>query len=251
MKEVAHPKGSIKLVGLANENMENRELLKSTLPRLGQAFREEGVFATATIIDTEDYGKGVLAGMQTLSGAFFRPNIVFLTLPPAGNEKREAEVKMIIEKADKSRLGVMLFAEHSRARLGRKRTINVWLRDQSPNWNLSMELGNLDLAILASYQINRDWKGTINMVSAIKEAENVESARDYLDNLITLARIPDAEVLVQHGDLDTFIGQTQQADLNVFGLPDNLDFEFVRRMVEKTRSTCIFVRDSGDENALA
>jgi hypothetical protein len=114
-----------------------------------------------------------------------------------------------------------------------------------------MELGNLDLAILISYQINRDWKGRISMISAIGEAENVAPAKEYLENLIVLARIPDADVLVEHCGLDECVKRTPQADLNVFGLPDNLDFEFMRQMVEKTYSTCIFVRDSGDENALA
>ncbi|MGI8544490.1 MAG: amino acid permease, partial [Aridibacter sp.] len=251
VREVANPKGSVKLVGLVGGDEENRELLTVKLPALAQNFREEGVFATATIIDSEEYGKSVLAGMQSLSGAFFRPNVILLPLPNRGDEKREAEIKMIINKSHKSRLGVLLFAEHSKARLGRKKIINVWLRDQSPDWHLSMELGNLDLAILISYQINRDWKGRISMISAIGEAENVAPAKEYLENLIVLARIPDADVLVEHCGLDECIKRTPQADLNVFGLPDNLDFEFMRQMVEKTYSTCIFVRDSGDENALA
>jgi amino acid transporter len=251
VRDITNPKGSVKLIGLANETLNNIELLDNTLPQLAQDFREEGIYSSATIIDAEEYGRGVLSGMQSLSGAFFRPNVLFLTLPPQTDEEREADLKMIISRAKQSRLGVLLFAEHSRARLGRRHNINIWSRDQSPNWHLSMELGNLDLAILVSYQINRDWHGKIKMVSAIREAENVEAANQYLTNLINLARIPDADVLVGHSDLDSFIQNTPQADLNVFGLPDDIDFDFVRRMVEQTSSTCIFIRDSGDENALA
>ncbi len=251
VRDITNPKGSVKLVGLARETLDNIEILNNTLPKLAQDFREEGIYSSATIIDAEEYGKGVLSGMQSLSGAFFRPNVLFLSLSSPPDEQREADLKMIISRAKQSRLGVVLFAEHSRARLGRRHKINIWSSDQSPEWHLSMELGNLDLAILVSYQINRDWHGRINMVSAIAEAENVKSAREYLTNLINLARIPDAEVIVGHSDLDSLIRNTPQADLNVFGLPDEIDFEFVRRMVEQTRSTCIFVRDSGDENALA
>ncbi len=251
VRDITNPKGSVKLVGLARESIDNIELLNNTLPKLAQDFREEGIYSSATIIDAEEYGKGVLSGMQSLSGAFFRPNVLFLSLPPQLDEKREADIKMIISRAKQSRLGVLLFAEHSRARLGRRHSINIWARDQTPDWHLSMELGNLDLAILVSYQINRDWHGKITMISAIREAENVEAAHQYLTNLINLARIPYADVLVGHSDLDLFIQNTPQADLNVFGLPDDVDFEFVRRMVEHTRSTCLFVRDSGDENALA
>lgn len=251
VRDITNPKGSVKLVGLARAILDNIEILNNTLPKLAQDFREEGIYSSATIIDAEEYGKGVLSGMQSLSGAFFRPNVLFLSLPSPPDEEREAELKMIISRAKQSRLGVLLFVEHSRARLGRKHNINIWSRDQTPNWHLSMELGNLDLAILISYQINRDWHGKIKMVSAIREAENVEAAQQYLTNLINLARIPDADVLVGHSDLDSFIQNTPQADLNVFGLPDDIDFEFVRRMVEQTRSTCLFVRDSGEENALA
>jgi hypothetical protein len=239
------------LIGLANENINNVEILEDALPKLSQDFREEGIYSSATIIDAEEYGRGVLSGMQSLSGAFFRPNVLFLSLPANIDEEREADLKMIIGKAKKSRLGVLLYAEHPRARLGRRHKINIWTRDQSPKWHLSMELGNLDLAILISYQINRDWKGSITMLSAIRDAENVKSAGEYLTNLINLARIPDADILVGYSDFESFITSTPQADLNVFGLPDDVDFDFVRRIVEQTSSTCIFVRDSGDENALA
>ncbi len=251
VRDITNPKGSVKLVGLASKIANNIELMDNTLPKLAQDFREEGIYSSATIIDADEYGKGVLSAMQSLSGAFFRPNVLFLSLPLRPDEEREAELKMIISRAKESRLGVLLFAEHSRARLGRRHNINIWSRDQSPNWHLSMELGNLDLAILVSYQINRDWHGKIKMVSAIRDAENLRSAREYLKNLITLARIPDAESLVIHSEFEELVQNTPQADLNVFGLPEEIDFEFVRQMVEKTRSTCVFVRDSGDENALA
>lgn len=251
VREVANPKGSVKLVGLAGTEIEERGRMQTVLTRLAQAFRDEDVFASATIIDADNYGRGVVAGMQTLSGAFFRPNVLLLSVPPQGDTKREDDLKMIIGKARENRLGVLLYAEHPRSRLGRKRLINIWTRDQSPDWEVSMELGNLDLAILLSYQINRDWRGMIKLVSAIEDPEEVEAARSYLNNLIVLARIPDAEVLVAEGDLDSLVPKVETADLSVFGLPEDVDFEFIRRMVDATRSSCIFVRDSGDENALA
>ena len=251
--DIAHPKGSVKLVGLAMKNagIEGRAILEDRLPQLAQSFRDGGVFATATIIDAEHYGKSVLAGMQSLSGAFFRPNIIMLNVPPSENPEREAEITTITGKAQQSQLGILLFAEHAKARLGRRQIINVWVRDQSPNWRLTMELGNLDLAILISYQVNRDWLGKIHLISAVADAEQIQPSEDYLKNLVELARIPDVEVIVKNSDFDACMREIPQADLNIFGLPDEVNFEFMRRMVERTRSTCVFVRDSGDENALA
>ncbi len=66
-----------------------------------------------------------------------------------------------------------------------------------------------------------------------------------------MSRLPDARVQAFGGSFAECIGQAPQADLNIFGLPDEIDFDFARQMVEETKSTCIFVRDSGDENALA
>lgn len=66
-----------------------------------------------------------------------------------------------------------------------------------------------------------------------------------------LARLPAARVQVIHGSLDHALASHPQADVSISGLPDPPDLEFVHRMVEATRSTCLFVRDSGEENVLA
>lgn len=39
------------------------------------------------------------------------------------------------------------------------------------------------------------------------------------------------------------------ADLNVFALPPDVDFELVRRVIDGADSPCAFVRDSGLESA--
>ena len=47
------------------------------------------------------------------------------------------------------------------------------------------------------------------------------------------------------------VGSAPQADLNLFGLVPDPNFDFVRTMVRATHATCLFVRDSGHESALA
>lgn len=58
-------------------------------------------------------------------------------------------------------------------------------------------------------------------------------------------------MIVQTGGFDAAIAAAPQADVSVFGLSDPPDLGFVRRMVDATASTCVFVRDSGEENVLA
>lgn len=70
--------------------------------------------------------------MQALRGAFFRPNIVFLRMPD--DPDREADYRHIIAEADREEVGTLLFAPHPRAALGQCQTINVWIRDRSPDF---------------------------------------------------------------------------------------------------------------------
>ena len=72
-----------------------------------------------------------------------------------------------------------------------------------------------------------------------------------MSRLVDLARIPDTEVVVAKGAFDAYVANAPQADLNIFGLVPDPDFDVIRRMVETTSSTCLFVRDSGRESALA
>ena len=46
-------------------------------------------------------------------------------------------------------------------------------------------------------------------------------------------------------------GQAPQSDMDVFGMAAEPDLDFVRQMVRATRSSCLFVSDSGQESAFA
>ncbi len=245
---ITYPKGSVKLMGLATGSEENP--LSDRLSRLTQAFREEGVFASWSVVDAGRFGPGVVAGMQALGSAFFRPNIIFLTMPDSS--EREADLQLVISRARENRIGVMLFAEHPKAKLGRQRVINLWVRDQSPDWRLSMHLSNLDLAILTAYKLKRNWKAQLNLITVVRDPDQMANAEEYLSRIVDLARIPgDADVYVVNRDFNSYVPDAPPADLNVFGLPDEPDFNFICRMVDETRASCVFVRDSGEESALA
>ena len=247
--DIAYPKGSIHLLGFAEDHQNSS--LKIELPKLTESLREEDVFAYSTLIQKTDFGRNLLTSMSTMGAAFLNPNIMFLTIPNAGDTKREEELKMVIDRARESKLGVVLFASHEKSGLGRKRTLNIWVRDQSANWDVLQGMSNIDLALLLAYQIERNWEGKINLLTAVQNSENIPAAEQYLENLVEMARLPSSNVQAFDGSFAEHIKQAPHADLSIFGLPDELDFDFVRRMVDETESTCVFVRDSGDENALA
>ena len=247
LQDLTHPQGSVKIVGLSPNG--TPEVLERQIDTLTHSFRDRGVFASATVIDAGGFADGLRAGMQALRGAFFRPNVVFLRMPES--PKREADYHHVIREAERENVGVLLYAPHPRASLGQRQTINVWIKDRSPDWRLSMEIGNLDLALLTAYKLSTNWDASVRAVMAVPDPDERDSARDFLEKLIDLGRFPNTEAVVGTGAFADYVEDAPQADLNIFGLQPDPDFDTIRRLVDQTDSTCMFVRDSGLESALA
>ncbi len=247
LQHLTEPQGSVKIVGLSSDG--TPEQLDHQLDPLTDAFRERDIFASATVIDAGGFAEGLRAGMQALRGAFFSPNVVFLRMPDS--PEREADYCDIIAEADRENLGTLLYAPHPRAALGQRQTLNVWIRDRSPDWRLSMEIGNLDLALLTGYKLSQNWDAQMRLVTAVADPDQRGRAQDFLEKLIDLSRFPNTTAVVGPESFEAFVEDAPQADLNVFGLQPEPDFGTVRRLVDRTNSTCMFVRDSGQESALA
>ena len=89
------------------------------------------------------------------------------------------------------------------------------------------------------------------MNTVVGEEENRKPAVNYLAQLTRLERMPRGTRIRAHvGTLHEFLPQASLTDLQIFGLPDWIDLGFIKKMVADTKSTCIFVHDSGHESAL-
>jgi amino acid/polyamine/organocation transporter, APC superfamily (TC 2.A.3) len=247
IRDISYPKGFIKILGLTGK-VDEMELY-SRLPDITKSFQDEGVFSSWTIIDAPSFEDNLIAGMEALGGAFFRPNILFLKLPLS--KKREEDIRTIIQKASHIRTGVVIYAAHPKSGLGRHKSINVWINDKSPDWEISMNLGNMDLAILIGYKLKRKWGASMNLISAVGEEGQKRIAEEYIKTLAELARLPNVNTYALEGDIESIVQKVPQTALNIFTLSYEPDFEFIRRMVELTGSSCLFTLDSGEENALA
>ena len=245
LEQITKPQGSVKIAGITDDP---DGPLDGNLHPLTRAFRERGVFASHTVLDAGGFADGLCAGMQALRGAFFRPNVLFLKMPSSG---REDDYRRIIREADRERVGTMLYAPHPRAALGQQQTINVWIRDRSPKWNISMNIGNLDLALLTGYKLSQNWDARLRLLMVVDDEDDTEQARTFLETLTDLGRIPDPEVVILSGDFRSEVRDAPQSDLSIFGLDPTIDFGFSRQLVQTTESSCLFVRDSGLESALA
>lgn len=248
LHDVAYPKGSVKLMGLATDRSEPG--LEAGVVALNLAFRDREVFSSWTVLEKPGpYVQGLVTGMQALRGAFFKPNIVFLDLPDT--DDREQDYAHIQEEAGQNKIGVLVHAAHPKSGLGERRTINLWIRDRSPDWRIRMKFGNLDLPILVGYKLLRNWDARMRLITVVDRPESAEDARQFLQALLTVGRIPRTSVEVVTEPFARYLAHAPQADVSIFGLGPRPDFNFMRRMVVETRSTCLFARDSGRESALA
>lgn len=247
LRNIAHPKGSIKLLGI--EPSSEGSTMGEQLESLAQSFRDKDVFSSWTIINTTEFAKGVNYGNQALLGAFFRPNIVFLNLQ--AHDDYESELRPVIKECIRLEIGCVVYQQHPTALLGQRDTINVWLSSRKDNWNLGWDIGNLDLSTLIAYKLMKNWQAKIRLVMVIADESQRENAENFMQQLISLARLPETLTEIFVGNFRAILPAAPRADLNIFGMDADLRFEFVEEMTQATNSSCLFVKDSGHESILA
>lgn len=215
---------------------------------VAEDFQNEGLFTTAVTVEATSFTKGVEMAVSVMQGGYFRPNILFIN----AHLYDHATLQAMLDTARANNMGVAFLYEHPEASLGHERRLNIWVRDQSPNWQLGLRLANLDLSLLLGYQIWSNWQGDLRLLTVCADPLEVHHGEVYLRQLIEDARLPKtAQCWVEQGSLMNKISEAPRADLQIFGLPDHVDLVFMQRMVQMSGSSCLFVRDSGRESALA
>jgi solute carrier family 12 sodium/potassium/chloride transporter 2 len=247
LRNIAKPKGSIKLLGI--EPFTEHSKLAEALEAISTSFRNKGVFSSSAVIHTNRFTDGINYGNQALQGAFFRPNIIFLNLQD--HDDYHNELIPVMREAIRLEIGILLFISHPVALLGQRQMINVWVSDRTGNWEISWDIGNLDLAILIAYKLKINWGAQIRLITVVDSESEKANAIDFLDRLVNLARLPDTLTEVFVGCFHEKVKEAPNADLNIFGMDDNLAFDFLQRMTAQTGSSCLFVKDSGHESILA
>jgi amino acid transporter len=248
--DVCKPEGAIKILGIATD--ETVDDLTPRVVNLTRSFQKAGVMTTASIIDSAGYTQGIATGLQALRSAFFRPNVLFLKLP--AEIDRHLEITQVIQEARRLRIGTMLLGYHPTAGFGRQKVVNLWLSPRAPGQSLRSYLDqtNQNLAILSAIRIRRAWDGDLNLITVVPTAEDVYPARQALEELCDLCRIPEeAEVHVVVGEFAAELTRATQADLELFGSSHEHPLDFMAALVGATRATCMFLGDSGEEDALA
>lgn len=248
--DYCRPEGSVKLLGMATPD--TAEGFSDQLKALSGALREEGLLSTWSVLDSVDVVTGVIAAMQALESAFLRPNVLFLNLSHDSAERPTLE--QVITEGSRLRFGMLVFAPHPVAGLGRRKVINLWLRPQPAALSVQEALAhtNMNLGILSAYRLVCAWDAELNLICAVAaEADRAEAER-YIGQIRDLARIPPrAKTVVEVGDFAALLASAPQSDLDIIGMRPDGDLDWMRQMVAVSRSACLFTRDSGTESALA
>jgi len=88
-------------------------------------------------------------------------------------------------------------------------------------------------------------------VCIVEDEAEMGAAREFVGRVTDLARMPRVNVIIRTGALTEQVARVPTADLDIFGISGEPDFGFARHVLTTTASSCLFVRDSGEENALA
>jgi len=129
--------------------------------------------------------------------------------------------------------------------------VNVWLSDRSPDWVLGLHVANLDLPVLLAYLLTRERSGRVRLVSVLSNGAWRAAAQRFLEDIADLGRLPDTTCHVVTGGFADALRGFQSADVNLLGLPQQLDLQRLRELQRATGAPCLFVHDSGNESALA
>jgi hypothetical protein len=267
IRSITYPTGSIFAFTVTREEYAKKN--QQALNELLLPLKEQNILVNSAVIEQKQFLQGAKSVIQTLRGGAFRPNTLFLTIggnvktPTTDNafslgrkirqrlstsHQKDSTVSQLVMLTLKHRMGVAILRQHPRMAFGMQQDVNLWLRDKSPNWHLAM---------LLALQIQLNWEGKINLVTATPAKANKADEKrlyDFLEHLNDQARLSSmTDFYVLSGPFVESLSTAPRADINIFGLSvgNEVPVEFIREVSEAVKSSCLFVIDSGQESALA
>lgn len=237
IRSITYPSGSIYAFTITDEDT---EIVKKDLDEAILPLKSESLMVTSTVLEDTTFLHGAKLVIQTLQGGALRPNTLFLNL--SSDNEKDNTIMELIHYASSSKLGTLILRQHKRTAFGLQKDINLWLRDKSPNWHL---------AILITLQLQLNWGGKINLVTVANEKSDADRLLKFLNNISDQTRLPSmTEFKVLIGNFNEVKTEAPRADINIFGLGGIINFDYMRKISDELNSSCLFVRDSGQESAV-
>ena len=252
LQAILKPLFKRKLVQNKKQDLTQRMELEKELEAMVMPIQKVGIFATHRVIETNNFLEGFSVITQIMKGTFFPPNIVFLTM--SSDRSKDKALKDMLGVAIRSRLGVVVLSLSSKLdtkpdlktesnnKSKERGHINIWIREGSPNLNLSMLMAML---------LERNWEGNIRMISVVRKHEEVAKRVKHLDRIVELGRMPrSTEKIVLIGDFNYHFRNAPVSDISIFGAAYEIDLTLMHDIAELSQTPCLFVKESGEESAM-
>jgi solute carrier family 12 (sodium/potassium/chloride transporter), member 2 len=244
--------GPARLVAVSTEEVD--EQLRAGVDDLRDQLEAAGVDASTTSVEVAEAERGPTVALLA-SGDDEDPgaaNVVVAGFP--GDAADDTAVRRLLRDAFESNVGVVLVPQEQPPQPSAEDgpPVVLWVRAQGPRWQLERHLPHSDLALLVAYQAARSWDARIVLATAIGSHGDPEPAEHYLREVAELARLPGSpEVEVIPRPFAQALAQAPAASLHVLALSTQVDFDWLREVRDGLDGPCLFVRDSGVENAFA
>ena len=240
IKNIVEPAGRVmafSVISPMKSIEKQRQLLKESV----DSIKEDNIFVETTVMQSADYLTGCKGVMQVINGMFFPPNTLFHFIDD--DDRKDEQTRQIINGASEDGLGVILLDYNHRVGFAKEEIINLWIRQQSPN---------IDLSVLVTLQLQKNWRGKVRIVQVVYNEEERADALIYLNRMKEIMRMPlDVEIEVIVGRFEDALRQAPAADINIFGMQQVQDIAMVRRIADLCKTSVLFLRDSKHESALA
>src|SRR3989339_395031 len=218
-----------------------KERLNQELSLKVKGLRDENIFVETAVVQAPEVLEGAVTVMQTVGGLFFPPNTMFYVLNE--NNDQDHVAGGLVEKASDEGLSNIVLRYDKNAGFGLEKDVNLWVRSQSPNINLS---------ILIALQLKRNWDGVLRIVQVVYNEQDRQEALNYLLKLKKVMRLPlDVEIEILVGNFMDLLKQAPKADINIFGMQEKPDIALIRNVSAAIGTSVLFLRDSDNESALA
>jgi amino acid transporter len=249
LNDIVHPQGRVdffKIItkkSITGKNGESnagfREKTENNMRTLCKRFTDNGIVASSLVAEADSFLQGADLILQTRIGSLLPPNVLFIKL--GTTPFYDDEIGELLGKINPEELGLMFFGFDPKQGLGDARKINLWVRKGSPN---------IDLAVLISLQLERNWDGVLRLLLAVNSEEERSEAMLYLEKIKKVMRLPaDTELFILTGKFEPLLNEAPAADINIFGIAEKIDFNWMRRVFRLAGTSVIFLKDSKHENA--
>lgn len=237
VSNILYPSGRLYLLTVAGEGEKGD--VAGSYDQVLEPLRAKNLFIRRIIIDKRgaDFTSALSVVAQTLLSSFLPPNAALFTV--SSDKGKQERLKKIYSEITKNNIGLMFLNIHPKIGFGQEKTVNLWLRDKSPNTNL---------AVLTAMQLTRNWDARLILLRTVDAAAKAEAAAVELQAFAEHARLPvQTKIRVIVGDFQQAVGR-ESADVTIVGMPN--DFAKMLALAGEMPGTVLFVADSGLENAV-